>query len=309
MKPASRLRFVLIATLATVGCAGAPGPASLTDAGTKTVRLSEWAGLQPRSYRLHVPAGLTSSPAPLVVALHGAFSSARIMEGRSGLNAAAERHGFVVAYPNGEGLLGRIRHWNAGECCGPASFRGRDDVGFVGRVIDDVARRLPIDPERVYLTGFSNGGMLAWRFASEHPERVAAVAPVAAMAAVALPGDGAAVPLILFHGAADPVIPADDVEASLDSWARRNGCAPDPSEAHLREGLLRMRTWRSCASGGAVEAWELAGWGHRWPGPHFSDARVDGLRGFDGAEILWRFFESSFRAERASSSRQASLAR
>jgi polyhydroxybutyrate depolymerase len=229
------------------------------------------------------------------------MSSARTLERRSGLNAAGDRFGFFAVHANGEGALGAFRHWNAGHCCAEAMWRRRDDVGFVRRVIDDVSEHVRVDPERVYLVGFSNGGMLAWRFAAEHAERVAGVVPIAATVAGALerddpygrlPRPSRPVPLMLFRGADDRRTPALHAEASLAHWAERNGCAPQPEVRSLREGALQVREWSDCAPGAAVSAVELEDWRHRWPGRHFSRRRRDALRDFDGVDLWWPFFES-----------------
>jgi len=275
-----------------LACAAPPPPPTPLEPGSFRATLPERAGGRERSYRVYVPAGAGTNP-PLLVALHGGLSSARTLESRSGLNAAADRAGFVVVYPSGEGALGMLQHWNAGHCCGPAARRGRDDVGFVRRVIEDAIPRFGIDPSRVFLTGFSNGGMLAWRVAAEHPDLVTAVAPISATAFDASEtGAGTGVPLILFHGAADPRIPASDVEASLSAWAAASGCRPEPDERFLREGLLRRHEWRGCDAGAPVIAYRLSDFGHRWPGPYFTGTRKDALTGFDSVEIMLRFFDS-----------------
>src|ERR1700761_863930 len=132
-----------------------------------------------RSYYVHVPAGDDgTTPLPVVVALHGAFSTAREFERESSFSALADRERFIVVYPQGIGLGDWFRHWNSGHCCGKARKKNIDDVGFVLATVDDVARRNPVDRARIYLVGFSNGGMLAYRIAAEHPDIVAAVAVV-----------------------------------------------------------------------------------------------------------------------------------
>ena len=134
-----------------------------------------------RSYYVHVPAGHDgTTPLPVVVALHGAFGTAREFERESGFSLLADRERFLVVYPQGIGLGNLFRHWNSGHCCGKARKINLDDVGFVLAAVDDVAKRNPVDRARLYLVGFSNGGMLAYRIAAEHPEVVAAVAVASA---------------------------------------------------------------------------------------------------------------------------------
>ena len=116
-----------------------------------------------RTYLVHIPPDYNpQNPLPLVVVIHGAFDTAKGMEKFSGFSDLADREGFVVLYPNGMGILGFLQHWNAGHCCGKAANDNLDDVGFVAATIEDVSARLAIDRSRVYMVGFSNGGMLIY---------------------------------------------------------------------------------------------------------------------------------------------------
>jgi polyhydroxybutyrate depolymerase len=121
-----------------------------------------------RTYLIHVPPGYDAKkPMPLVVVIHGAFDTAAGMETFSGFSELADQKNFLVLYPNGMGLFGWLQHWNAGHCCGKAAEDKIDDVGFLEAAISDVRARLRVDPKRVYVVGFSNGGMMAYRFAAE----------------------------------------------------------------------------------------------------------------------------------------------
>ena len=89
------------------------------------------------------------------------------MEKFSGFSALADREKFLVLYPDGMGLFGYLQHWNAGHCCGKAAKDKVDDVGFIAAAIEDVCDHLRVDRSRIYMLGFSNGGMMAYRFAAE----------------------------------------------------------------------------------------------------------------------------------------------
>ncbi|MEN8780988.1 MAG: PHB depolymerase family esterase, partial [Desulfobacterales bacterium] len=134
-----------------------------------------------RTYLVHIPPGYTPEiPLPLVVVIHGAFDTAEGMEKFSNFSRLADTENFIVMYPNGFGIMGFLQHWNAGHCCGKAADDKLDDVGFVAAAIEDVDVRLKIDRDRIYMVGFSNGGMLVYRFAAERGELLAAIAPLAA---------------------------------------------------------------------------------------------------------------------------------
>jgi polyhydroxybutyrate depolymerase len=134
-----------------------------------------------RTYLVHIPSGYKAeTPLPLVVVIHGAFDTAEGMEKITRFSQLADREGFMVLYPNGMGLLGFLQHWNAGHCCGKAADDQVDDVGFVAAAIEDVCVRFKVDRDRIYMMGFSNGGMLTHRFAAERGDLLAAAAPMAA---------------------------------------------------------------------------------------------------------------------------------
>ena len=270
-----------------------------------------------RSYLVHVPPVLDAiAPLPPVVVVHGAFDTAKGMEKISGFSALADEEGFVALYPNGMGLLGFLQHWNAGHCCGKAAADDVDDVGFLLEVIADVQQRLPIDPARIYMVGFSNGGMLAYRFAAEKTGVLAALATVAATAGGKasqdqplwhIPDPAGPLPLITFHGLSDGAIPAAggispdrggsrsflSVSDSVSFWVRNNGCSADPVEREERQGTLRIQSWKACRQNADVKLYLIEGWQHVWPGRHYTaDLDEDSpLRDFDAAALIWEFFK------------------
>jgi polyhydroxybutyrate depolymerase len=313
----------VLALLAISACArgGRDGPldASLAP-GEHEITLRH--GGRNRAYLVHVPPRATAIRAlPLVLALHGGGGEAEGFGGYAGLDRVADREGFLVVYPYGTGVLPRrLLTWNAGECCGYAMNQGVDDVGFLVAVLDDLARRTSLDLARVYATGHSNGAMMAYRLASERPDRVAAVVPVAGAMSAEAPAAGAAVavlhihsvddPRALYDGGVGPPFPGTDVrsahrpvETSLDRWRQRNGCSGQPRRAETRAGSVgtpeegqtaTLLVWDGCTSGRPVWHWRLTGVGHGWPGSVLGGLR-EGVVGpgtnlVDAAEEAWRFF-------------------
>jgi polyhydroxybutyrate depolymerase len=116
---------------------------------------------------------------------------------------SATAHRFVVLYPRGRSLS-----FNAGRCCGEASRQGFDDDAFLLQMLAVQRDLYPEDTSRLYLTGFSNGGMMAYRFACEHPSMVAAIGVVAA-AYMASPAcrPSEPVPVMHIHGRLDGAVP------------------------------------------------------------------------------------------------------
>ena len=271
-----------------------------------------------RSYLVHVPpAHKSQQPLPLVVVIHGAFETATDMEKRSGFSALADREGFVALYPNGFGLFGLLQHWNAGHCCGKAADDDIDDVGFVVKAIEDIKKRLPIDPDRIYMVGFSNGGMLAYRFAAERGHMLSALATVAATIGGKpsadeplwwIPDPAGPLPVIIFHGLDDDTIPITggispkrggdqsflSVEDSTEFWVRNNGCDSEPVLSKSHQNQVHMQAWQGCRQDAGVVLYLMENWGHVWPGSYYT-AELDKenhLKDFDAAAIIWDFFKS-----------------
>ena len=271
-----------------------------------------------RTYLVHIPSDYNpQEPLPLVVVIHGAFDTAQGMEKFSGFSDLADRENFIVMYPNGMGILGFLQHWNAGHCCGKAANDNVDDVGFVATAIEDVRARLKIDPDRIYMVGFSNGGMLAYRFAAERGNLLAAVAPLAASIGGKasqeapdwhIPDPVQPLSVISFHGLADDDIPYEggislhrggtrtywSVEKSIDFWIRHNGCNPKAATTDLNHGHVHVESWGVCRNDAEVVLYLIENWGHVWPGHFFTAdlAEDDPLKNFDAAEIIWDFFKS-----------------
>jgi polyhydroxybutyrate depolymerase len=275
----ARSLIAATALLAVVlsGCTGRsePGPTPESYPAGTSVHTLEFDGDQ-RSYRVYVPPTLAGGPAARVVMLHGGFGSAEQAELVYGWDAQADREGFVVAYPEGEG-----RSWNAGGCCGPAMKRDLDDVGFVEAVVRRVGTGLDIDPDRRFATGMSNGGILAYRLACESGV-FAAIAPVSATMLVDCDAPGP-VSVLHIHGALDQSVPPDGSPGAgtqnidgpplaevLAYWRGVDGCG-EPEEGG--DAMVATSTASGCDSGTAVEYVEVADAGHQWPGATSSEIR------------------------------------
>ncbi|MEA2629191.1 MAG: polyhydroxybutyrate depolymerase, partial [Chloroflexota bacterium] len=124
-----------------------------------------------RRYTVFRPLSLDpAQPAALVVAIHGYTSSAAEMETSTHFDDQAAQDKFIVVYPEGIN-----NSWNAGRCCGQ---NGYDDVAFIGELIDRMVSSSHVDAKRVFVTGLSNGGLMAQRLACDLSDRVTAVASV-----------------------------------------------------------------------------------------------------------------------------------
>jgi polyhydroxybutyrate depolymerase len=258
-----------------------------------------------RSYLIHVPPSYDpKKPMPVVLALHGLAMNGPTMEWVSGLSKKADEAGFIAVYPNGTGLLPT---WNAGTFPGGLNPRRVDDVTFIGKVLDDLASVLAIDAKRVYVTGMSNGAMMAYRLAAEMPDRIAAIAPVAGVMCLENPELKCPVPILHFHGTKDALVPFSPtskgnpykfpgVEESLKAWIKVNGCGEmcevtDVSDKDERLKVIR-KDFRTGKEKAPVILYVIEGGGHTWPG-------IDRHAAFLGAttlyfsanDMMWEFFK------------------
>jgi polyhydroxybutyrate depolymerase len=272
-----------------------------------------------RSYLIHIPKNYDRAEAqPLVVALHGAFSTAEEMEEETGLSELADKEGFLVLYPNGITLFGWLQHWNAGHCCGRAMKDRVDDLGFVSMVIDEVREHFNVDPSRIYMVGYSNGGMLAYLFAAQKPETLAAVAVIAATIGsrpspsepeVRIPPARAPVPVMAVHGREDDSVPYEggslrndghlyvSVKESTEFWLEANHVSPAPQREEMMAGRVVKDRWGAPGSDQEVILYTLEGWKHTVPTKHFTKKLPgnDPLKDFHATDLIWDFFKSHHR--------------
>ncbi|MEV7228674.1 PHB depolymerase family esterase [Polymorphospora sp. NPDC051019] len=235
-----------------------------------------------RAYRLHAPAGHEPGrPVPLVIALHPYPGSGVEMSRLVGLDDVAARENFLVAYP--DGIAGGF---NALVCCGTA-----DDVGFLRRLAGHLVDTWRVDPDRVYLTGISNGGDLAFRAAVEASGTFAAIGVasggfIGERVAAANYRPERPVSVITFIGGRDKY--AAQFRSGIETWRERLGCSPvDPAPTSPAAGVEVSRS--TCGDGSDVEVHLIENMGHAWPG-----ARGEGLAAPDAGvvatELIWEFF-------------------
>jgi polyhydroxybutyrate depolymerase len=270
---------------------------------------------QKRRYALYIPPGLdTSKPAALVLAFHGGGGHAEFMadEARYGLIGKAREAGFVVAFPNGHSRFprGRMATWNAGGCCGDARDSGSDDVGFTRAVVADIGRQVAIDRQRIFATGMSNGGMMAYRLACEAADLVRAVAAVAGTEALAECRPARPVPVlhiharndthVLFDGGAGPdafrdaskVMDFVSVPETVSRWVGRNACQPRAERTLERPGAWCER-YRGCRDGATVQLCVTANGGHSWPGADtVRRGKESASQALDANDTIWAFFSA-----------------
>jgi polyhydroxybutyrate depolymerase len=253
-----------------------------------------------REYVLYVPKSYDRSrPTPLVISMHGAGLWGAAQRDISRWNELADRKGFIVVYPSGFGGKG-VRVWRAEPGVGL-----KKDVRFISDLIDTLSAAYNIDSSRIYTNGLSNGGGMSFALSCTMSDRIAAVGMVAA--AQTLPWrwctDQRPVPMIAFHGTADPEIPYNGGSSWISprpfpstprwaaNWARRNRCGENPVESTVAPDVTR-RVYEGCADEAAVVLYTVHGGGHTWPGgmrlPEWFVGRT--TQSIDATSLMWEFF-------------------
>lgn len=244
---------------------------------------------QAREFEIYVPRSYDpAEPSALVVSFHGLGGSARGHLSSTGWPAIAEREGFVLVAPHG---IGDPRGWDYATA---PEDRG-SDLAFVEDLDTQIDRLVCVDPDRRYVSGFSNGSLMAMAVVCKTDVAITAVGSVGAIASPEDCTNERVVPWIYLHalddrtvpygGGATPVGPLGPVEDNLALWALRSGCTAtaDTEPADL---FATAFSWADCSGGLPAQAYTLDGLGHVWPNA--------GL-GFDvdAGSVIWAFFQAA----------------
>lgn len=263
-----------------------------------------------RDYRLYLPAGYdgAGAPRPLIVMLHGCTQSAEDFAVGTRMNALADRHGFLVAYPQQIGNANHAKCWNW--------FRPEDQRGDAGEpsVLGGIARQVAgeyrVDPRRIFVAGLSAGAAMAVILARTQPDLVRAVGvhsglPYAsahdvpsafavmqgrsAGAARASSADTVGVPMILFHGDADRTVAPVNAD-TLAAAALNPGLYVVQERGANGNGHAYTREIATDASGiRRFERWTVHGAGHAWSGGDAAGSYTDPA-GPDASAAMVAFF-------------------
>ena len=299
--------ILVLATIGTAACTSSGGGAAASVSGQGKVPVGQSTQTlsvdgTTRTVHLYRPGHLSGS-VPLVVMLHGGFGSGVQAENSYHWDPQAESGHFVVAFPDGLNAS-----WNAGGgCCGPSAKAATDDVAFLRQVVAKVRTELPIDPRRIYISGVSNGGVMAYRMACETD----LFAAVGVVSATMLVNCDHAVPtsILHIHGTADPIVPygggpgepyspnsppidGPPVPSVTAMWRSIDHCAgPKVSTS----GKVTTSA-ANCSEDKTVELITIAGAGHGWPGgvpnPRAERYLHTGppSSALNATQSIWRFF-------------------
>ncbi|WP_158231035.1 alpha/beta hydrolase family esterase [Rhodopirellula bahusiensis] len=284
-----------------------------------------------REYRIHVPGNLPDdSEVPLVVCFHGGGGNSR-MASMMGLTPVSDREGFIAVYPNAID-----KHWNDGRDSPMFAEHDQaiDDAAFVMELIERVCNEHPIDRDRIFATGISNGGFMTQRLAIEHSETFAAVAVVIATMGEPLSKrfkPESPVSILYMNGTKDRLVPYDGgpvvkplmnrfnrVEGHEDAprgrgistddavakWVAHNQTKRDPKIEFVPDiddedgSHIESSLWEGGKRGTAVMLHKVVGGGHGIPGgSQYMPERLIGKSNQDvnGFDLIWDFFQKHAR--------------
>ncbi|BBU31914.1 hypothetical protein BTHE68_56480 [Burkholderia sp. THE68] len=260
-----------------------------------------------RSYKLYVPGAYRSDPLPLVVMLHGCTQDADDFAAGTRMNALAETHGFIVAYPIQPQSANASKCWNwfkPGD-----QQRDQGEPSLIAGMTREIMANHNVDPKRVYVAGLSAGGAMAAIMAQRYPDLYAAAGvhsglPVGSAhdlpsALAAMRGGKAKAkagragmhdaqtpkcPLIVFHGDADATVNHANAHELMRGFSA-NGTASAAGLGARKHSVQKMTS----KEGIAAELWTLHGAPHAWSGGSASGTYTD-PSGPDASAEMLRFF-------------------
>jgi polyhydroxybutyrate depolymerase len=276
------------------------------------------AGGDPGGYIQELPSRYSGRNAmPVVIDLHGYGVSAAEMLQVTRLGTYGNRAGFITITPQ---VARHLPYWNTG-------FKSKD-VAFLRGVISRVESTLCVDQNRLFVTGYSNGAIMASVLACVDATQVAAIAPVSGIANPTGCKPSRPVSVVAFHGTSDPLLPytgglsaeayklplppatkgnlsrllgdnvpqstrGPSIPKSTAAWASRDGCASTSTTRVYAKNVALISY--ACPNGSTVSLYRIRGGGHTWPGS-VAESKSHALgattMAISADKIIWNFFKS-----------------
>jgi polyhydroxybutyrate depolymerase len=264
-----------------------------------------------RTYGVHLPLNYADGRRknPVVIYLHGAGGDIGSAY-QDGIDKIADKYGFILAIPVATRTLwwqpSSTRwnggEWEGGECCGAA-----DDVGFISKMIAKLRLQYNVNPNQIYATGISNGGLMVNRLACELSDKIAAVAVVAPTAIPQNCVPSISVSVMGIHGTGDPCNPYDGSQPAgacgkvsytrmspgevVDAWLNILGCSQEYTTVY-DNGDANCISYNG-SNGSEVTFCKVEKMGHTWPsGSQYLPESIVGPVSNDiSTDQIWEFFQ------------------
>ena len=210
-----------------------------------------------RTYNVYAPKNLGENR-PLLIFCHGYNQDANWMQNSEfkndnvSMETVCDTAKFVVVFPNGIN-----KAWD---------ISGNSDINFIKAIIDKMATQHKIDRNRVYLGGFSMGGMLTYHAMNKISDLIAAFAPCSGypMGGASASATARAIPILHIHGTADETCAFSGAQPALNVWIAHNGCSTTEKVINNYNGFngCKMHIWGGGNDGSEVRLLELPNKGH-----------------------------------------------
>ena len=256
--------------------------------------LSIHSGGLSRTFIVHLAPSYGNQPQALVINYHGYQNTALRTAQRTNMGVEADRAGFILVFPQG---VDNPPSWNAGVgAFGPTG--DADDVQFTRDLISYFEHNYCVDAHRIYVTGYSLGGGMAYRIACALSNQIAAFATVAG-AFYRIPGGcnpSRPIPVLEIHGQADQFAPYDGntymgmaaVQTYLNFWLAHDNCNLS-SKVIFQKADVTGLEWSHCANGTVIEHYRISDGGHVWPGSNPTLGIGYNSHTIDASVVIWNF--------------------
>lgn len=294
-----------------------PAPSASNDTTSKILNAGDYTfsflhgGIE-RYYKVHIPPQFIPQKAmPLLLSFHGGGGDMSIQATDEfyKLISKSDKEGFIIAFPNGYSAFksGKLATWNAGNCCGAARDKNVDDVSFIKELIERLKKQLPINEKKIFASGMSNGGMMAYRLACELPNTFRAIAAVAGTDNTKSCTPTKAISIlhihakdddhVLFKGGAgkfaadaSQITDFKSVPDTIAKWVKLNKCTLGPKKVlEKNQSYCELYT---CPGNNEVQLCVTSSGGHSWPGGKKPRGESHSSTDLSATDVIWDFFKN-----------------
>ena len=203
-----------------------------------------------RNMLVYAPSGIEKDR-PLIIQMHGYNQDAAYQKNAAKWESVADTGRFVVVFPNGEN-----KSWD---------ISGDRDLNFIKAIINEMNNKYGIDKKRVYVSGFSMGGMMSYHVANKMGDMIAAIAPVSGGGGVNSPKR--AMPIMHTHGTSDDVVNYNSTVNTVKSWVSAQKCSSNsqkikPYPTTKPGSAASLEIWSGCTDNVEVRLLTIEGKGH-----------------------------------------------
>lgn len=204
-----------------------------------------------RTISVYAPSGIEKGR-PLIIQMHGMNQDAAYQRNAAKWESIADTARFVIVFPEGEG-----KSWDIG---------GDKDVNFLKAIISEMDKKYGIDKNRVYVSGFSMGGMMSYHAANRMGDMIAAIAPCSGYPiSNEAPASKRMMPIIHTHGTTDDVVNYNSAVSYLKKWTSYEKCATSqvqkPYPANKPGSAAYLEVWSGCDQS-EIRLMSITGKGH-----------------------------------------------